>query len=100
MDRLELQKLLETTLGSEFVYFQPPASVSMRYPAIRYALSKIKAEHANNSLYKANWAYKLTLIDRNPDSPFVQSILQLPNCEFDRAYQADNYNHFVFTIII
>ena len=34
--RLELQSVLEQTLGSRNVYFQPPASVKMKYPAIVY----------------------------------------------------------------
>ena len=35
--RLELQDLLETVLGSQYVYFQPPATLRMRYPCIVYA---------------------------------------------------------------
>ena len=34
--RNDLQKLLVEVLGSKNVYFQPPESVKMKYPAIVY----------------------------------------------------------------
>ena len=36
-NRLDLQALLEDLLGSRNVYYQPPESVKMNYPAIVYA---------------------------------------------------------------
>ena len=40
--RLELQTKFENILGSRNVYFQPPASVQMRYPAIVYSRKNIE----------------------------------------------------------
>lgn len=97
-DRVELQHTLESILGSRQVYFQPPASVSMRYPAIVYSLSDIDALHANDRKYQKNKRYMVTLIDKNPDSVYVDPILDLPLTSFDRSYAAENLNHFVFTI--
>ena len=37
--RLELQNKLEELLGSRHVYFQPPESVKMEYPAIKYSMT-------------------------------------------------------------
>ena len=37
-NRLDLQALLEDLLGSRNVYYQPPESDKMNYPAIVYAL--------------------------------------------------------------
>ena len=40
-NRLDLQKIFEDILGSKNVYFQPPESLKMKYPAIRYSLDDI-----------------------------------------------------------
>ena len=46
--RTELQTLLEEILGSKNVYFQPPDTVSMKYPAIVYSLNRIDKKAAND----------------------------------------------------
>ena len=98
-NRADLQSKLENEImGSENVYFQPPATVKMNYPAIVYNLSKIDNTFANNLSYKRARAYQVILIDKNPDSEYVDKILSLPMCSFDRHYKSDNMNHFVFTL--
>ena len=97
-NRLELQTRLEDILGSRNCYFQPPASVQMKYPAIVYSLSDIDIRHANDNMYKSLKAYQVTLIDKNPDTQFLIPILGLPYCSFNRFYTADNLNHWVFTL--
>lgn len=96
--RLDLQTKLETILGSRNVYFQPPESVKMKYPAIVYSLANIENTYANNQVYKQLRAYEITVIDADPDSPIVTAISTLPRCRFDRVYVADNLNHTVFTL--
>lgn len=96
--RLELQTLLETLLGCRNVYFQPPASISMQYPAIRYSLNDIENLHADNRVYSQRKSYSVTLIDWNPDNVYVDKLSALPTCSFDRHYVADNLNHYVFTL--
>ena len=49
--RLELQSKLEEMLGCRHVYFQPPESVKMEYPAIVYSRSSVKKVSANNTGY-------------------------------------------------
>ena len=49
--RLELHELLCGLLGSRHVYFQPPESVKMRYPAIVYNLDYIENKHADDGVY-------------------------------------------------
>lgn len=100
MGRLEFQALLESILGTDNVYFQAPATTLMKYPAIRFSLKNIDGKRANNRRYTKETAYEVILIDKNPESPYVQSLLDLQYCAFDRAYKADNLNHFSFTIII
>lgn len=84
--------------GDRHVYFNPPSSVRMKYPAIRYARKKIDKTYANNSVYKFRTAYELTLIDEDPNSGLIEKILQLPYCSHDRHYKTDNLNHDIFTI--
>lgn len=96
--RLKLQTELEELLGSENVYFQPPSSVKMKYPAIKYSLSNIEIKHADDTSYNNKRVYELILIDSSPDSEFVDKLLQLPYCSFDRFYPSDNLNHYSFTL--
>lgn len=96
--RLELQAMLEELLGSRNVYFQPPESIKMKYPAIVYSLSDIRNIHASNVVHKKDTAYSLTYIDEDPDSENIEKISNLPYCNFDRFFTADNLNHYTFTI--
>lgn len=84
--------------GDSHVYFDPPESVKMKYPAIRYKRTKIKAKYANNSKYKIDRAYELTYIHDDPDDSVVEEILQLPYCGHDRQYKANNLYHDVFIL--
>ena len=97
-DRIGLSKLLREILDSDNVYFQPPESLKMNYPAIVYSRERIDNRFANNNVYKQNRAYKITVIDTNPDSEIVDKISSLPMCTFDRHFTLDNLNHDVFTI--
>jgi predicted component of viral defense system (DUF524 family) len=96
--RLELQTKLEELLGSRNVYFQPPESVKLNYPAIVYSRSDIENTFANNGVYRQSLVYQVTLIDKNPDSDLVAKVSRLPMCRFDRHFKADNLNHDVFTL--
>ena len=96
--RIDLQTVLEGILGSRNVYFQPPASVKMKYPAIVYSRKNFDNRFANNSIYKQDTAYEVIVIDRNPDSDLIQKMFTLPYCSYDRHYEADNLNHDVFTL--
>ena len=96
--RLDLQTILEGILGSRNVYFQPPSSVRMQYPAIVYARKDVEKRSADDMAYRKLPSYELVLIDKNPDSEFVDKLLDLPYCSFDRHYESDNLNHDVFTL--
>ena len=48
--RLELQSKLEELIGCKHVYYQPPKSVKMEYPAIRYSKKSIAVDHADEHL--------------------------------------------------
>lgn len=96
--RLKLDTVLRETLGSGNVYFQPPESVEMKYPAIVYERSDLTNAFADNTVYIQRHVYQVTVIDKNPDSVVVDKISQLPRCKFIRHYKVDNLNHDVFTI--
>lgn len=97
-DRIELQSLLEELLDSENVYYQPPESIKMSYPAIRYTKSTIQSRYANNRKYGMRDCYQLTVIAKLPDEPVIKKLLELPYCSYDRHYVADNLNHDTLTI--
>lgn len=100
MERLDLQNVLETILGSKNVYFQPPKKSQIEYPCIIYSLNKFGGKRANNKRYTSETRYNLVLIDSNPDSLFFKPLSELVYCAFDRSYVADNLNHFSFNITI
>lgn len=94
----KLQSKLEELLGSRNVYYQPPTSVQMQYPAIRYSKSTIDSKYANNSKYSSKTRYEITVIDRLPDNPVIEKLLKLPYSSHERWYAADNLNHDVITL--
>lgn len=96
--RAELHEILCNVLGSRNVYFQPPETIKLKYPAIIYSRDNIRNYHANDNVYNQMIAYQLMIIDKNPDSNIVQNISKLPLCQFNRHYVADNLNHDIFLI--
>lgn len=97
-DRLELHEKLVEILGSRNVYYQPPESIKLNYPAIVYSRDNIRNTFANNEVYKQSHFYELTVIDYDPDSEIVSKLSELPGIKFNRHFTKDNLNHDVFTI--
>lgn len=96
--RIKLQSLLEEVLGSRNVYFQPPESLKMRYPAIVYELEGNLGLFSGGKHYLSRRRYSLTAIDEDPDSILFDKLKQLEYCTFDRQFTSDNLNHYTFTI--
>lgn len=96
--RLEFHEILCDLLGTRHVYFQPPESVKMEYPAIVYSREDISNTFAENSVYIQDHQYQIVVIDKDPDSEIVTAVSKLPMCRFVRHYEADGLNHDVFTI--
>lgn len=80
------------------VYFQPPATVRLQYPAIVYSLRDFGNSHADDGVYIQYPSYNVTVIDRNPESTVAEAVSKLQSCRFDRFYAADGLNHFAFTL--
>ena len=96
--RLELQSKLEELLGSKNVYYQPPESMKLNYPAIVYHKDKPEFKRANNSQYLRYNSYTITVIDRKPDNEVIDKLLELPLCSYDRNFKTNNLEHDVLTI--
>lgn len=98
MDREQIQKILEILLGSKNVYYQPPATIKMRYDCIVYHRDKILTEYANNKPYQLTNRYMVTYVSPNPDDKIVEELAGLPMSTFDRHYVSDKLHHYVYTI--
>lgn len=94
--RPDLHALLETIC--ENVYFQPPASVQMKYPAIVYERDRANAKFADNNPYTVTKQYSMTMISETPDESIFEALAALPMCAHERFFVVDNLNHDVFNI--
>lgn len=96
--RVELHSKLVAILGSEYVYFQPPSTVKMKYPCIIYKRDEQDTKFANNRLYMGMQRYSVTVVDPDPDSLIPSKLMALRYCSFVTHYPADNLNHDVYTL--
>ena len=53
---------------------------------------------ANNKKYSSNTRYELIVIDRRPDNPVINKLLELDYCSYDRPYKSDNLYHDSLTL--
>ena len=97
-NRIELQTKLEELLGSRNVYYKPPETLKLKYPAIEYSKANIEDTYANNSVYSRKTKYTLVVIDIKPDNPVIDKLLDLPYCSYSANYKADNLEHDVLTL--
>lgn len=97
-NRTNLQAMLERILGSRNVYYQPPETVKISYPAIVYMKDDIDSKYANDKKYLNTKRYEIIVIDKKPDNEAVDKILELPLSSFDRHYTSDNLHHDVITL--
>ncbi len=96
--REELQTTLEGLLGSRNVYFQPPENIRMNYPCVVYERDSVETKYADNEMYFRKKRYRITIIDRDPDSEIPDRIATLPLCRYSRFFTADNLNHDIFNL--
>ena len=96
--RIDLQRLLENLLGSDHVYYDPPETVKIKYPAIIYSKNGVQSKRADDSRYQTLTRYDLIVLDRRPDNPVIEKLLDLSYCSYDRHYVSDNLHHDSLTI--
>jgi len=97
-NRTDLQTILESTIGSRNVYFQPPENKQIDYPCIVYGRSLGDTKFAADNPYLHTIRYQLIVIDKDPDSIILGKVAMLPKCLFVRHYTASNLNHDVYDI--
>ena len=98
--RLELDAKLRSILGSSNVYFEPPTSLRMKYPCIRYSRSRIDTRNADNRVYLGRQCYEIIAIYKDADSDLADKILFNDEdliLSHDRHYVADELHHDLFT---
>lgn len=99
VSRLNLQAEFEEILGSRNVYFQPPSSLKMKYPCIRYSKAGKDVRYANNKAYVNVDRYEGVVIDYDPDSEIPNNLIEhFKMCSIGSGYTADNLNHIPFTL--
>lgn len=97
--RLDLHSKLEELLESKNVYYQPPSSIKMTYPAIVYSKTNIQSKFANNRTYLNDRCYELVVISNRSDLPVIDKILsEFSHISYSRHYIADNLHHDVLTL--
>lgn len=97
--RIELDKILNS-LGARKVYFQPPESIKIEYPAIIYSRKTINNTYANDDVYMQNVEYSVNVIDTNPDSEIVKKLSRIKHCRHTNHYVSSNLNYDSFVIKI
>lgn len=105
LTRAELHEALVGILGSENVYYDPPATVKMKYPCIVYSLAHMHNRSANNGpVYIRYDSYTVTFIAREPEQTRRDSVperlLAMGGSVFDRDFTGDNLHHYVFTVYL
>ena len=93
-----LRALLETLVPSGNVYYQPPESLKLSCPCIIFGREALDTKFANDKPYSIYTKFKITVVDRDPDSPIVLAVAALPSCKFSRRYTANNLYHDGFNI--
>jgi len=97
--RLLLHEKLKELIGNDNVYFQPPESLKMQYPCIRYKRSSGNSFAADNIKYVRRITYELMVISKDPEETAVFTIPEaFEYCDEGRHYTANNLNHDVFYI--
>lgn len=101
--RHNLKQILKDLFQKDpHVYYQPPENIQMSYPCIIYKLTNIRCKYADNSSYITKREYQLTVIDRDPDSPLLEAVIESLGKKFigrfERPFVSDGLNHYVFRI--
>ena len=99
MARPALHDILCGVLGrKDRCYFEPPSTIVMSYPCIRYVHTNNRNGHADNIKYTTSKRYTVTIIDTDPDSEIPKRLEKLSYCSLDRRYDADGLVHWVYVL--
>lgn len=97
--RIDFHNMLQSIFGEGVsIYFQPPENVKISYPCVIYERYDMPIKHADNLNYLVHQKYKVTIIDKTPDSELVDKITTLNGTKFSRHFVTDGLNHDVFIV--
>ncbi len=97
--RLLFDEAIKEATGLTHVYYDPPESIFMEYPAIVYKKTNMPSEYADGLKYIKHLAFEVKLICEDADSKYVDILHDFKFSNFNRHYIADDLHHDVFTII-
>lgn len=81
------------------VYYEPPANVSLSYPAIIYSRDSDDSRYADDSTYIQCIRYTVNIITCSACDTYIEEMkAKFPYVRFDRHYTHDNLHHNVFTL--
>lgn len=96
--RLELQELLEDILGSRNVYYQPPETLKIKFPAIVYEMSNFKDKYADDDIFFRKIYYTVTYISASIDMEIIDKLSRIKYCKMSRQFTNDNLYHTVYDL--
>lgn len=83
------------------VYYQPPSTVRMTYPCIRYTFEGFGSKNANDKKYLLREHYQAIDMYYDPDDHKRQEILAaFEYVTFGNTYTADGLHHDVYEIYL
>jgi hypothetical protein len=94
----KLQTLLQNIMQADHVYFQPNENTQLQYPCVVYQRDAMATQFAANQPWRRTLRYSVTLISRDPNSPYLEPISQIPLSSYDRGFVVDGLNHDTFYI--
>lgn len=96
--RVKLHNDLKAALGSDNVYFQPPETLEIKYPAIIYERYGINAAHASNKVYARSFDFLVIVVSKHPCESVVDKLSEFPTARYSRHYVHDGLHHDSFII--
>lgn len=96
--RAQLHQILTAIPGVKSVWFQPPPTVEMIYPAIVYRRVNDDTSFADDRPYRITRRYQVQVIDADPDTVIPDEVAKLPMCISDRDYTVNNLNHYNYNL--
>lgn len=97
--REALHQILVSILGTNSVYYQPPAGFTIQYPCIVYHLDDIQKLNADNITYRLKHRYSVTyMTSRSPNQIIIDKLTSMPLSKFNTRFINENIYHTVFTI--
>lgn len=81
------------------IYFTPPDSVALKYPACVVTREDIEILKANNNIYNVNVAYKVVYISKEEGDDIFLKVMNLFNhSTFRTEYKYNGLYHKVFVV--